>query len=57
MKYLIHADGALPNLALMRLGAHFAARGERVRLVRGRRRELWDERCLPEALEEDSDGK
>jgi len=31
---LVHADGALPNLALMRLGAWLRARGERIRLVR-----------------------
>ncbi len=43
MKYLIHADGALPNLALMRLGAYLRARGEEVRLVRGPgKRQLWD---------------
>ncbi len=35
MKYLLHADGVLPNLALMRLAAYFRARGEEVRLVRG----------------------
>lgn len=43
MKYLIHADGALPNLALMKLATYFKSHGERVRLVRGRGRELWDE--------------
>lgn len=42
MKYLVHADGALPNLALMRLAAHYRSRGEEVRLVRGRGRSLWD---------------
>jgi hypothetical protein len=43
---LIHADGKLPNLALMRLGTYFRARGEAVRLVRaGQRREsLFDAR-------------
>lgn len=36
---LIHADGRLPNLALMRLGTYFRERGETVRLVRlGQRR-------------------
>lgn len=43
MKYLVHADGALPNLSLMRLAAYFRSRGEPVRLVRGRGRDLWDE--------------
>ncbi|HYF57177.1 MAG TPA: hypothetical protein VEA41_23205 [Salinarimonas sp.] len=42
MKYLIHADGAFPNLALMRLARFFRDSGESVRLVRGRGRELWD---------------
>ena len=42
MKYLIHCDGAFPNLALMRLARYFGERGEKVRLVRGRGRELWD---------------
>jgi hypothetical protein len=43
MKYLVHADGALPNLALMKLGAYFRGRGESVRLVRGAgQRQLWD---------------
>jgi hypothetical protein len=43
MKFLIHADGALPNLALMRLAAYFRERGEQVRLVRGvGQRQLWD---------------
>ncbi len=36
MKYLIHVDGKLPNLALMRLGAYFRNLGEEVRLVRHR---------------------
>jgi hypothetical protein len=40
--YLAHADGALPNLALMRLAAHFRTEGQEVRLVRGRDRHLWD---------------
>ena len=43
MKYLIHADGALPNLALMRLSAVFKDLGEKVCLIRGRGRQLWDE--------------
>lgn len=34
MIYLAHADGSLPNLALMRLGTWLRARGERVRLLR-----------------------
>lgn len=42
MKYLIHADGALPNLALMKLAGFHRSLGEEVRLVRGRARELWD---------------
>lgn len=42
MKYLLHADGKLPNLALMRLGAYFRERGEEVRLAHMRGRELWD---------------
>jgi hypothetical protein len=43
VKYLIHADGKLPNLALMKLSAYFRARGEGVRLVRGAgQRQLWD---------------
>lgn len=42
MKYLIHADGQLPNLALMRLAGYFRSRGESVRLTR-HGRELWDE--------------
>lgn len=43
---LLHADGALPNLALMRLGSYFRARGETVRLVRpgDRRAALFAER-------------
>jgi hypothetical protein len=41
--YLADADSTIPNLALMRLGAHFKARGERVRLVRpSDRRTLFD---------------
>ncbi len=44
MKYLLHCDGALPNLALMRLGSYFRARGEGVALVRGAgKREMWGE--------------
>ena len=31
---LLHADGKLPNLALMKLSAYFRARGDRVALVR-----------------------
>lgn len=43
MIFLIHADGALPNLALMKLATYFHARGEEVRLVRGAgQRQLWD---------------
>jgi hypothetical protein len=43
MKYLVHADGAIPNLALMRLASYYRARGETVRLVRGYgQRQLWD---------------
>ena len=34
LTYLVHADGSLPNLALMRLGTHLRARGETVRLLR-----------------------
>ncbi len=37
MKYLLHADGKLPNFALMRLAAYYRARGERVKVVRGGR--------------------
>ena len=40
--YLVHADGALPNLALMRLAAYFRGQRMGVRLVRGRERDLWD---------------
>lgn len=32
--YLVHADGSLPNLALMRLGGWLRQRGESVRLLR-----------------------
>ena len=42
MKYLVHADGAIPNLALMTLARHFRDRGEPVRLVRSAKT-LWDE--------------
>lgn len=43
MKYLIHADGALPNLALMKLGTYFDTHGEEVRLIKGPgKRQLWD---------------
>lgn len=43
MKFLIHADGALPNLALMKLATYFRTHGEDVRLVRGAgQRQLWD---------------
>jgi hypothetical protein len=43
MKYLVHVDGNLPNLALMRLSTYFRSRGEEVRLVRGTgQRQLWD---------------
>lgn len=42
VKYLIHADGAFPNLALMRLSRFFKDQGEEVTLVRGRGRTLWD---------------
>ena len=34
MIYLAHADGTLPNLALMRLGTYFRMHGETVRLLR-----------------------
>lgn len=34
MKYLVHADGKLPNLALMRLSTYFKSRGARTRLIR-----------------------
>jgi hypothetical protein len=41
--YLIHADGALPNLALMKLASYFGIACEPVRLVRGQNRKtLWD---------------
>ena len=43
MKYLLHADGALPNLALMKLATYFQQRREKVLLIRGRSREVWDE--------------
>ncbi len=43
MKYLLHADGKLPNFALMRLATYFRSRGERVRLIRGlKRRDILD---------------
>src|SRR6185312_13736079 len=43
VKYLIDADSTIPNIALMRLGSYFRARGEDVRLVTApHRRELWD---------------
>lgn len=43
MKYLVHLDGPLPNLALMRLSAYFKGRGDTVRLLRhGDRRTLFD---------------
>lgn len=43
--YLIHADGALPNLALMKLAGYFSARGLGVELVRRPwRRELVHDR-------------
>ena len=44
MTYLIHCDGKLPNLALMRLSSHFKESGESVTLMRGSgRRSLFDE--------------
>lgn len=43
MKYLLHADGALPNLALMRLGSYFRERGETVAMIRPGDRRLWNE--------------
>lgn len=44
MNYLFHVDGALPNLALMRISARLKERGEPVTLVRGvRQRKLFDE--------------
>lgn len=43
---LFHADGKLPNLALMRLASHLRTRGEAVDFVRGfRRRTLFDAVC------------
>lgn len=43
MIYLADADSTLPNLALMRLAAHFRARGQNVRRIRpGDRRTLFD---------------
>lgn len=42
---LLHADGRLPNLALMRLGTYFRERGEACRLFRaGERAGLFDGR-------------
>ena len=43
MKYLIQADGKLPNLALMRLARYFRDRGEEVKLVHGasKREAFW----------------
>jgi len=38
---LLQLDGKLPNLALMRIAAHYA--GEEVALRRGGERELWDQ--------------
>lgn len=35
MKYLVHADGKLPNIALMRLSTYFKARGSETRFMRG----------------------
>lgn len=35
MKYLVHADGKLPNLALMRLSTYFKSRGSETRFMRG----------------------
>ena len=44
MTYLIHADGSLPNLALMKLATYFKSLGEDVELVRGHsQRTLWHE--------------
>lgn len=45
MKYLVHADGKLPNLALMQLASYYRVRrDEDVRLVLGHgKRQLWDE--------------
>jgi hypothetical protein len=43
VKYLVQADGSLPNLALMRLARYYRERGETVRYVRGEgQRQLWD---------------
>lgn len=43
MKYLIQADGSIPNLALMRLARYYRDRGEAVRYVHGYgQRQLWD---------------
>jgi len=42
VKYLIHCDGTLPNLALMTLARYFRDRGEAVRLIRSAKT-LWDE--------------
>lgn len=40
---LHHLDGKLPNLALMRLAAHYRAEGAEVALIRGNpERQLWD---------------
>jgi hypothetical protein len=40
--YLLHADGALPNVALMKLAAYFRGRGLRVELIRKPwAREVW----------------
>lgn len=39
---LIQLDGKLPNIALMRIAAHFS--GEDVTLRRGGERQLWDEK-------------
>lgn len=46
--YLIHADGAFPNLALMTLAGYFKERGRDAILIRSRSRKLWDK---PEAGE------
>jgi hypothetical protein len=44
MKYLIQADGKLPNLALMQLSAYFKSYGEPVAMLRGlRARTLFDQ--------------
>ena len=43
MKYLVQADGSIPNLALLRLARYFRDRGEPVRFVHGYgQRQLWD---------------